>query len=600
MKCQPISNLTLCKVGLSGMMLLYAFWLLCSPVHATTTLFADSFDTLGTHWQLYQNRQIQAPQLPCLNGYVPASWQQARGKLRLELQSPSCLLDLIPVNVELRGVEQYQLSARITLEDSIYMDRTVVLKMSDTENWYGLKLFGTTVQLEKVVGGIPRSIENALAQYPFQANREYLISIIVTRDKHIDVLVDHQQVLDIEDTLPFIQPTSRQFFSLRGSVGAVSHSVTVVDDVKLESLLDQPGAVNLQVPLWKQTDSSWKNQEYDSAHLWSSIPTMNRWGCAVTSMAMILRYYGITQLPSGEALTPQTLNAWLQSQADGYFSGNLNWLAVTRLTQLVSGKLGTPKLEFSRSDGTLKQIIAFATQELNAGKPVILGYPGHFFVADGIDVINTTLLTKDPYYSYQRLNQRPTVNEVNTIRRFQPSHTDLSYLLIHSSPQLQVTLRGSDGQELPLTVATEYLSDPTGESGETSPISQQFIFPKPSSGDYSISISQPTDSPYSLEVFKYDSHGEIAVEHFQGTVGTEAKTLSFTYAKVVETSPIPLPSPSSSPSTEPTKDSPGELTQLQHLLQLSQRLHTAIQDLFFKKVVEQIERLNRQTNSREN
>jgi hypothetical protein len=149
-------------------------------------------------------------------------------------------------------------------------------------------------------------------------------------------------------------------------------------------------------------------------------------------------------------------------------------------------------------------------------------------------------------------------------------------------------------------VATEYLSDPTGESGETSPISQQFIFPKPSSGDYSISISQPTDSPYSLEVFKYDSHGEIAVEHFQGTVGTEAKTLSFTYAKVVETSPIPLPSPSSSPSTEPTKDSPGELTQLQHLLQLSQRLHTAIQDLFFKKVVEQIERLNRQTNSREN
>jgi len=565
MKGQYVSNLTLVRLGLCGVVILYSFWISTNAAHAKTVLFADPFDgQLGTNWLLVQDRQMIDAQRPCMNRFTPASWILEQGKLQLEIDGPSCMMDLGPSNVELRGLSQFSLSWKMKLKDSTLMDRSVVFLWMDSRNWYGLKLFGNTILIEKVVNGVAYPLEKSETQFPFQANREYQLLVDVNRDQHMAVWVDQQQVLDVLDQGPYIAPRDRQYFTLRGAVGAVQRSVTIIDDVILESNQVTPTLLNLNVPLLKQTDPIWKNMEYDTAHLWSSIPTMNRWGCAVTSMAMILQYHGISQLPSGEQLTPQSLNAWLKAQADGYFSGNINWLAVSRLSQQVSTKLGTPKLEFSRTDGTFSQINAFALQELNANKPVILGYPGHFFVADGIDKVNNTLLTKDPFYSYKKLNLRPTAQEVNTIRRFQPSHTDLSYILLNSSPGLELSVKDQTGSVVLLEEVSEYLKDPTGETTETSPLSTQHLIRKPETGVYKVNVSQAVAGPYTLDSFTYDVAGGVEGNHYQGTVDNGGKEISLEFRKEAPTNQAPTnqaptnPSPTSSPlpSAAPTSPIP--------------------------------------------
>lgn len=80
-----------------------------------------------------------------------------------------------------------------------------------------------------------------------------------------------------------------------------------LDNFKIESTTDK---INLSVPLIKQTNAFWANQTYDNAQSWSPhFKTISDWGCALTSYAMVLNYYGYNKLPNGQALDPGTLNS---------------------------------------------------------------------------------------------------------------------------------------------------------------------------------------------------------------------------------------------------------------------------------------------------
>lgn len=628
MKRQLLSNLPLrriCAVLVAGCAYL---WLGALDVQAETVIFADNFDSpLGTNWQIARNQQASDPLKPCMNKNTPAVWTQTNGLLQLIIDSPVCLMDLVPINLDLRGLGLYRLSFHFLIQGSTQMDRSMVFLWQDPQNWYNLKLFGNNLFIEKVVNGMTYQLPGALRQYPFQLNHEYQFTIEFLREQKIRVWVDQQLVLEATDQFPFITPLERQTISLRGGVGAASRSITTVDDIHLTADLSSASVTQLDVQLWKQNDTVWANEEYDHAHLWSSMPTMSRWGCAVTSMAMILRYYGITELPSGIALTPQSLNEWLKEQVDGYFNGNLNWLAISRLTQQVSAKLHTPKLELSRTDGTLAQIVEFAKQEILANKPVILGYPGHFFVADGVDNTTNTLLIKDPYYSYQRLSQRPTLQEVNTIRRFQPSHTDLSYLLVNVSPEVELLITDDQGNQVTVEKVTEYLQDPTGETDQRSPQLAQYFIRQPETGQYTLTLTRPEHGQYQLDVFQYDIQGNVTQSKESGEVGPEGQDVIVEYRKEA-TLPAPSASPLSSPAPSPTpwlspspqlspQPSPqpqnpnsrrtwlyrhllAELHQLQRILQLFQQLQFLQLSSSYQRLLHNLERLNQQTNPSNN
>ena len=256
-------------------------------------------------------------------------------------------------------------------------------------------------------------------------------------------------------------------------------------------------------------------------------------------MVMILDFHGITKFPSGELITPATLNAWLLSQPDGYIGdGLLNWLAVTRLSQQINQVFETPKLEFSIIRDNL---LTKATSELvEFLRPVIINIPGHFLVAEGItQVENPDFYIQDPAFSYTLLSEHE--KEPLSLRTFTPSFTDLSYFLIHSPATIVPTLAlQKEDEPLQLDLQTEastLTAITTTEAGtatfstSSSPAQTLLYLQKPDSGTYILSFSGPIGSTYSLELFLYTADGTAQIETLTGIFGPRSEQYQLTFLK---------------------------------------------------------------------
>lgn len=290
---------------------------------------------------------------------------------------------------------------------------------------------------------------------------------------------------------------------------------------------------------FKQIDPQWSTQEYDTATKWSENPTIGRWGCAMTSAAMILRHHNISHLPESVSnpdlanleITPSTLNQWLLSQADGYVgSGLLNWMAVTRLTEAYSQDNGTPKLEYNRINGSS---LDTAKNQLAQRQPVIFEVPGHFLVGNGIvfpdsDLEDAQIL--DPAFEYDFLSQH--TGGLLSTRTLEASFTDLSYLLLVHDPELEVRLYDDQGDFIPESERfLEQISDPTPGSSELSPPQVVQQIAQPSSGKYKVEVSQSELGPFELDFWAYDTQANPTDLSQNGWVGTEPLTFELSYNK---------------------------------------------------------------------
>lgn len=614
MKRQPVINLDFVLLLICLVLLFWAYWLTRHPVHASTqVVLAEDFNSDWTQrWHLGQNQQLLQPQLPCWYQQQPTGWRLNQGQAVLHIDGPPCFLDLVPTAVDLRGAGSYQLRLRWTPLESLWMDRSLPFLWTDAQNWYNLKFFGQRITLEKVIAGQSWPIPDGQAEYPFAVNVPHLIELHVRPQAQISLLINQQPVLQVADQPPFLPLQRPHRIALRGSVGAVARSVTAVNDILLTRQVEASN-ITLNVPLWRQNDTKWQDDEYNHARQWTANPTIKRWGCALASMVMILRYHQITQLPDGQELTPQTLNQWLRQQPDGYIGGGVNWLAVTRLTQLLSREQRTPKLEFNRQNGPLTTILAQAVSELRQQRPVIVGYPGHFLVVDGVTQPELPptpdrILIKDPYYPYHRLGQHRAAEEVYTIRRFRPSQTDLSYLLFVLPPQTTLTLHNSRGEAVPVEQYQEFITDPTFSEqdppesertpttppGALSPISYQAVVPQPVTDTYTARLrpAQPLAQPLPVEVqrYHYNQEGQVTSQKSTHILTDAGVELTVQFQKEVAAVPTPTAHPSS-PSPSPVaanSNSPHPLQewlrdqallgqQLQFLQQL-QRIHRLVTD----------------------
>lgn len=268
-----------------------------------------------------------------------------------------------------------------------------------------------------------------------------------------------------------------------------------------------PAGISLSVPLLKQTDPLWKNYTYDKADIWSpSNPTIGNWGCAVTSAAMVLNYYNIHKLPGqgNTDLTPATLDAWLNTQPDGYIgNGLLNWLAVSRLTYLAKSNnpdFSFDALEYKRIGGKDDTTLL---ADLNAGHPDILEEPGHFVVATGQNSSNIFTIN-DPYYLRDTLASYG--NNYSSIGSYIPSFTDLSYILITSQPDITLTLKDDQGNP----VGESYIQQPikgtesNTQSGNTIDV---LTLKQPLSGKYTLTISSSNPQTTTISGYLYDTQG---------------------------------------------------------------------------------------------
>jgi hypothetical protein len=140
-------------------------------------------------------------------------------------------------------------------------------------------------------------------------------------------------------------------------------------------------ATYLNVPFFSQRDSAWRNTRLGRCLK----ETIGSAGCAITSEAMVYRFYGAKVSTSlGKGMNPRLLNKWLKGH-NGYASGCLvKW-----------GK--TPKgVKYTGSDTSRTHV----RNELKAGRPVIAGVTGpgipyhHFVVIVGRN--SSGFLINDP------------------------------------------------------------------------------------------------------------------------------------------------------------------------------------------------------------
>lgn len=265
--------------------------------------------------------------------------------------------------------------------------------------------------------------------------------------------------------------------------------------------------ISLNVPPLKQTDPLWADNVYDNANLWSTGTTdIGRWGCAVTSAAMVLQYNKINTLPNEQPLTPGTLNSWLKSMPDGYIrNGLVNWLAISRTSRL--SKINNPDFDFdgleyarvSHQDDT--QLRA----DIDSGLPAIVEEPGHFVVAKGIN--DETFNINDPYYDRSTLADYG--NAYNSYGKYTPSNTDLSYLMFVVDPTVNIILKDSQGNQVGDAFTENPIGDPLNTLNNTNGPLKMIILSKPPTGKYTIEVTSTNPTSYFLQGYLYDSNGNI-------------------------------------------------------------------------------------------
>lgn len=307
-------------------------------------------------------------------------------------------------------------------------------------------------------------------------------------------------------------------------------------------------SVSLDVPFFSQRDDRWGSQEYDSAREWAppDPPTIAYWGCNLTSIAMLLQYYGITTLPEckdnrcpdlvGLSVDPSNLNTWLLLEPFGYqFDGLVNPYAVVAL----AGRAETP-LAYRSLPWDPVQL----KREIDNGYPAIvdldLGHIGlegsHFVVASGFD--DSDILVEDPdLRNAERLFETygPTHR---SIRTYTPVQTeDLSAIILSISPPIALTVTGPEAHPTAAsrllvprridTPSAEYFLDAPlasdGETGATSgPGARGFHASSPGSGTYVIHVASDVLTEYQIAAYTLDRRAHPSVSLSRRTIDATA------------------------------------------------------------------------------
>lgn len=294
-----------------------------------------------------------------------------------------------------------------------------------------------------------------------------------------------------------------------GAPGFTLGYSTPIDNFEVNTVVSQ----DLSVPAIKQTSDPWQAQEYDSAHIWNpSNPTINAWGCAMTSAAMIFRYYGINELPDGTVLDPGTLNTWLKNQPDGYVeTGWVNWIALSRLSKLatsINHITSFDALEYQRTQGANTTQL---TTDLNNSQPDILEEPGHFIVATGIN--GNTFDVNDPYYSRSTLNDGYN-NSFLSLGQYIPARTDLSYIMLVTDPKTTLTVTNKNGTSVGSSFIQSPIINPLNSSQKNSSIKIYYL-PKPDNGNYTVSATN-ANNLIKITSYLYDQQGNPEIQQLSG------------------------------------------------------------------------------------
>ena len=135
------------------LLVFYLFlFLLAKPIWASEILFEDSFNTDNlNNWKVVRSSQHHHPQEPCFDGAYPAEWKIINGRLGITINGNPCTTEIIPQNLDLTAINNYEFEFEWYFPISTHMDRNVLIKWQNENNWYGLHIVDDKLLLQKVV-----------------------------------------------------------------------------------------------------------------------------------------------------------------------------------------------------------------------------------------------------------------------------------------------------------------------------------------------------------------------------------------------------------------------------------------------------------------
>nr|MBI5456050.1 C39 family peptidase [Candidatus Levybacteria bacterium] len=497
-----------------------------NKINASDVIFQDNFDddptgSFPNKWEI----------LPFPN-LCPDEWRVDSGVLKISITNfNSCSTNIVPKSSEWPiSIKNYVFEADMTLISGT--DHNIVYR---TDPLVGLGYELHFQSPTNLVASFPGNYFNIPGDYSL--GKLYHVKIVV-HDNNIQIFINGNLIKDFTS----ITEAPAGKIALRASVGGDPSSETYFDNIVVTSLDATP--TPLTVPYFNQNDSTWGSTEYDhSISLGFSNPTMDRWGCAVTSAAMVLNYHNIKKMPDGASLDPGSLNIWLKNNngyaigyknMDGWYS-YLKFPSISTLTKKIfeAGRSNI-KLEYKRTKIDLTQTL---DNDLNIGKfPDILKVSNsqtssHFVVAKGIS--GNTYSINDPEWNYATLSSFN--NTFSQLDRFVPSNTNLSYLLAVVNPSVEMMITAPNSKKTGKNLSNnEELNDIDNASYSLQlPISNpndtdqnenlgtninEFLLPTPTDGTYEIKLSSNRDGFYEINLAAFKKNGDNDSNYIRGII----------------------------------------------------------------------------------
>ncbi len=206
--------------------------------------------------------------------------------------------------------------------------------------------------------------------------------------------------------------------STRKALG--TYVISTVLLILLSSVAAAEIEVGLSVPVFSQTGAYWSEDQ-----LGTCSTSIGKEGCAITSIAMVFRHYGMDT-------NPRDMNDWLSNKDGGYSRGCL-----------VDWSLADKKSEGSITwEGNFGRDFAKIKSELNNGYPVIMKFKEvnaedkvtlfHYAVITGY--LGDTFYINDPWGGVQT-----TVAEAYKLYGYSNPKTAIKELVIYHGPVIQIT-----------------------------------------------------------------------------------------------------------------------------------------------------------------
>lgn len=482
-------------------------FLFASPAIASQVLVEDFNDGNIDGWI-----EVEEPTAPC-----NSSWQVVNGQLRFSIIGQMCGTHLMPSD-ELWGDMGDNYEIELDYWNILGTDHNLAFRFTPREgslDWYGFHFITPNLIVLERVYPSTNGVSNHVS-YPFPTKTSpYHLKITVVQGR-IEFEIDGVKVLDYQHEERF--PNGR--FAFRVTAGYDNSSITYFDNLKITKISENS---EISIPYFSQTSEPWGDDLFDSLQT-----TISDVGCSVTSAVMILQSYGLDVLPNGTPLDPGSLNQWLIQRNRHGYNGGLNFLDIADISEEIVKYLESQgktfefdALQYHRVENIdyqqLDNMLSAKLQPVIFEEKQSLSSSGkHFTVARGVINSQTDYLISDPLVEGRDHFLKPP-SQLESVRYFEPSNTNLSGLLLQADKELNISIVSPNGQTADsdsnnIDGAVFKLQGPIANSLNpnivSGPSQWELDYTTPQEGEYTISLTTDNSGWYEFWLFAYNKDGD--------------------------------------------------------------------------------------------